>query len=551
MKPSNKEITKSKSVKSQIQIEYISSQSEVIDKTDNETEELYYFPIYKHNIYEYFSKGLFTPTFYSINRVYKDLQDLNPKSIIITSKPIKVNDQEYVNIGLMFRSYEIKQFSKNDAKSVYEYSKPIPISRVVSILVNNLETKNELLSKANDESTGPLNSEHFLLSDNFENIELDIPQNSDTIEPLWLERIDTFESILGATSILRNSGYFYPSSGTIANYSNEYLMVLNEFKLLSFENSVYTWFLCLYDRVRKPKDLLEDFISWFSKNNNLNKDTLIEYLNETNFISDKDKASTIKNFSEIIDSSFANKKALEYQDNDKNIQQLLKVMSLTYNNQNLDSLEGFITNLNEGHIKPVLGNTILALLGSYHGYVKLRPYVWLEALRDGTDFSDVDLQHRTLVKYNLSAQLDYSIIEYIYMDVFCKAQPKSEFKLLQKSSAKLPKINCGREYKFIIERATLGQQDVKVKITLRNIKNTIDSNLSKYPEEIDIDKYLYVMILKYKIAEQRVRVFDECKTKLYFKKSDLIDELQKAFSNELLEELVSIVKLDGYLDDKN
>uniref|UniRef100_UPI00321641D9 hypothetical protein n=1 Tax=uncultured Draconibacterium sp. TaxID=1573823 RepID=UPI00321641D9 len=356
-------------------------------------ETIYYLPIKSTSLVHYFGKACIVPSKYLTNKPI-DIQNKIGGSLILTNK-IAITDSD-CSLELVFTESEKKELI-NTTNGVFLYSKPLPISRVKSVIFFNQDIKEQTIASL-ELSSAFIPNYLIKVEVGHKKEDLLIPKNDKTeIKIDWSEQIEKFDRLLGGMALMRFGGEDY------MNYSENY------FSTLSFFNTVIKTEVEISGR--QIKKLYHDaFIGADSFK------SLYKFLNKP--ITDNDVIEIAKsegqlikrnNITRIIDLSMLDKATY--------IVAVLNTYGVS-SEARKKKVDGLILSNFKSDLKQDKAEVLSLCYGLNRGYSAFN-----NKYRSGNIVKDV--------KFKLDSQLDYYTIESLYQFAFNKTT-SGEFSYLDK-----------------------------------------------------------------------------------------------------------------------
>lgn len=347
-------------------------------------EKTYYLPISSASLAHYFGAGYIAPSIYFPNKPNNIQDKARNKLILVEHLGVKDSD---CCIEIIITEGEKKDLQKVQDK-VFLYAKPLPISRVKSVIFSNAKQKD--LTVTNIElSTAFIPNQIIKVEKNFGDFNLaNVAFKVDNSIKNFKEQLQLLNRLLGCFSLMKFGGEDY------MNYSQNY------FSTLSFFNKVIEDELSVAKRKVNPlyHDVFIGQASFKSLNKYLYKTTaeedLVEIANIEKLLIIKDKITKIVDLSNLEKASF-----------------IVAVLN-TYgvgSEAKKKKVDGLILSNFKSEISPEKSEVVSLCYGLNRGYS-----VFNNTYKSGNKRKDV--------KFKLNTQLDYYTIESLYQYAFNKTK---------------------------------------------------------------------------------------------------------------------------------
>lgn len=359
----------------------------------------YFLPIKAENLGQYFSKAIICPTRYLDDRM-NDIQNKYADFLLLSDKSISIDTDCCLEI--VFSPVE---YCKEIRENIFLYDRPLPISRVKSIIFKNKEQKETTIGFI-ELSTAFIPNELIRIEKIEEVHNLNLPEefNKDSD---WTEQIKRFNNRLGGLALMK----IVTREGM--NYSINYFQTLGmysktiESELIKSNKSTKNVYQSLFQKGERDNVFLTSLSKKIGENEikemakiekqSISKDKLTGIINYNNLNGDTYILSILGNYG---------------------------VGSEAKNNK-IDSL--ILTNFST-EIKQEKAEEIALCYGINRGYA-----VFPKQYSIG--------EKKVNIKYELNSQLDYYTIESVYQYCFNKDMASDEFPYLDKWCPKLPAMD--------------------------------------------------------------------------------------------------------------
>lgn len=487
-----------------------------------------YIEIHKSNLLQYFSAGCIFPSKYSSQKAFSDPQSINENGILI-SNGFMSNDKDHILIQI--DAFVIDKTSLSVNGSFGLYCSIIPISRIIKLYVHDNETKRKTLDDSLIRDAG-------FIPDTL--IEVGFPTNiakvsfvEFNIAPQNLEsQINKFDKILGLIAGTRNFNLLtYNQTGkfkTISDHSLYAMQGIEETFGIEIVNSGH----------------LSDYYKWLFTNSCPSDRPLLQWLfkrvyNYANF-TDSDTSefeslcgktnSFLGEEKQVKDIFSALRKSLERKKAMNNILLLQSKNSLalyvfaylrnfgTSQNPELPRVELVNSKINK------FSEYAFATLNFFFGYKQLRNSEDRILISDDTVKKAIKIPNKPTIKFELSTEFDYRIIDSVFNLVFGI-----------KNTELVKQVNISVEQgntSISIEGYDCFSTVIFGKLYHRILKSDIEDQLKKLPNEITIFSEFGLVchrlgLKRYLIGlEELIGNPKAILRFVYYSKSDLIDAIR-------------------------
>jgi ADP-ribosyltransferase-like protein, 2 component system/ADP-ribose glycohydrolase-like protein, 2 component system len=350
-------------------------------------EKTYYLPISSASLAHYFGAGYIAPSIYFPNKP-NNVQD-KAKNKLILIEDLGIRDSDCC-LEIIITLDEKKELEKVQDK-VFLFAKPLPISRVKSVIFSDVKQKDLTITNI-EMSTAFIPKQIIKVDNNFEKYKLsDVKFNIDISYEDYSEQLQLLNRLLGCFSLMKLGGEEY------MNYSPNY------FSTLSFFNKVIEDELSVAKIKVNPlyHDAFVGQASFKSLNKYLYKttteDDLIEVSNIEKQLIIKDKITKIVALSSLEKASF-----------------IVAVLN-TYgvgSEAKKKKVDGLILSNFKSDILSEKSEVVSLCYGLNRGYSAFN-----NSYKSGNKIKDV--------KFKLDSQLDYYTIESLYQYAFYKIRSEA------------------------------------------------------------------------------------------------------------------------------
>jgi len=480
----------------------------------------YFLQVCRDKLTDYIMKAIICPDDSMGDECHIDTQSIYPNILLLSNSIIKdLEHYEEVLLEVILTKDELKNELKNsNIDGVFYIEKPLPISRIKKIYVQNEKEKEHILRKIDTNQKGFI-PESLIEINHFED-KYELPIITMEIKE-YKKELNQFDKLLGMLSYMKNCEYYYVDKNkSFINYSSDYFSVVNKFN--SFSDISTSDFL---DDLKKGS-IQDKFLKFIIQNKRLDKNFIQTLIDEE---ADKDIK---QNLISLISDPLNKLEVLKYMQN-KGIYFHICMVYI-----NGDKYSNKITNLKSLLNKQVpyqMVQETLAYLGLYYGY---------QILDSNEEITIKDRYLKTFLKNNqlntkflLNTRFDYFVIESVYKYVFNNKNIKDEFTYLDDIQVLLEddniKIDDNYEKKVLNKCCDVEQFEIKK----RSSSELINYKLNKYDDKIYADKYIFVCYNKY---------YTEKKDEIPVEKEILLAKIKENKMTKIREkEFLSAIKMDG------
>ena len=502
-------------------------QKDLLTQTDNlyttEKEKKYYLQINRIKLQDYIARGLIVPDIYLGEEPERDVQSKNRNYLAFASSFIETLDETQLLLEIILTEEEKAELKK--VEEIYFYEKPLPITRIKQIYIQDKKTKDELLVKISNYQIGYIPQELFVFFKKGKKLIFEQGCKYQTMEfrkeQNYQEKITKFDKMMGMFSFMKNSDlYYFKEYQIYSNYSKNYISAL-----FALSNVLEKQGSELFSVLKENKDFFDFVYSNKSMNN--------EFIN---YIIDSAKDSEIKEiFTTLLNDPTGKRKCLERL-RDKGGVYFYICLLYIHKQKDSNKKDNFKANISQD-IPYEKAEYALAFLGLYYGYSSLRADEEIN-IEDPYIKNLID-KNRVNIKFKLDSKLDYIVIETIYNYTFY-VKKGYEFQYLNYPKQQKPiKLPTDKKFKtwYEVEKKEIFDT-CYIKIKKRSFEEIVDNKMSKYDEEIKFGKHYLIGFAK-KYYEKIISCCKNGKpTESYCNKAELIGAIkndEKCKKDELLE----------------
>lgn len=385
----------------------------------------YYLPISSKCLAHYFGYACIMPSRYFSNKPL-DIQNNFDEYLLITTN-FGTNETDCC-LELVLTKNETDEL-KDIKNGFYLYQKPLPITRVKSVLFSDKNQMEQTIVNISM-STAFIPKELLKIVPKFDSIELNKSEISVSNEKMknWASEIKKYNSFLGGFALMRLAGEEY------MNYSENY------FSTLSFFNEVIKNELLVSGRIIDNR-----FFDAFIGETSFKK--LHQYLNKTvdendlNTIAKEERQSIVKDkITRIIDLNNLEKATY--------IVAVLNTFGVG-DEAKKKKIDGLILSNFKSEIKPDKSEVVALCYGLNKGYS-----VFSNKYKSGNI--------EKIVKFQLNSQVDYYTIESLYQFVFNNSKTEG-FPYIDNWCPKFKNVNSKKKTDYqILDVIVTGKKKPKV-----------------------------------------------------------------------------------------
>ena len=502
-----------------------------------------YIEIHKSNLLQYFASGCIYPSKYSSQKAFTDPQSINEFGLLI-SNGFFSNDKDHVHI-------EIDTLVLNDALITSSggcaiYSGIIPISRIIKIYVNDIDIKQDIVGNALIRESGFI--PEMLIEVGFPSNLSKVSIVNFNINPINIEaQLNKFDKIMGLIAGTKNfNSLTYNQTGTYKTISDHTFYAIqaidNTFAKEIIDgghlSDYYIWLFS--DSCPNDRPLLQWlFKRVYDKSNFTESDTsAFEKLCQQS----KSFEGEEKQFKFIftsLRSSLERKKALQHiltlQSKNSLVLYVFAYLRIYGTNQNpeLPRIELRNSTINE------FSEFAFATLNFFFGYEKLRNTEDRLEIDDSTITNEIRIPLKPTIKFELSTEFDYRIIDSVFNFVFdISSKEITKFnKIVSEQNIRVTKI---QGYNFY-SSTCFGKIYYKIK------KLDIEDLLKNLPEEITIFSEFGLVCYRLGLKRHSISLIELIENPklipriIHFSKAELIKALKEKKIEE--EEIKIRIKL--------
>lgn len=384
----------------------------------------YYLPIESKNLAQYFGSACVKPQRYFSNRK-DDMKNQADDFLVLSTKMGFENTNCALEIVLT-EDDKKELVELPGQRDIFLFSKPLPISRLKTILFNSESQKDQTLTSINI-STAFIPLPLAKVVKKIDKVKFEIGNVPiDEKGKKWTEKLELFDRILGGFALMRLGGKDY------MNYSDTY------FSTLSLFNSVIETEL-----INSEREVNRKFHDAFFGRDTLK--ILYPYLykkitrNDFLEIAERENQKIAENkLTGLID--FTNLEKFTY------IISMLNTYGVGDEARKMKA-DGLITSKFSLDVKPEKAELMSLYFGINKGY---------SAFSNKYQVG----QNQQVVKFKLDSQLDYYTIESIYQFVFNGIYPSSEFSYLDNWCPRqtLPNRKLKKNEYVILDKVVIGRK---------------------------------------------------------------------------------------------
>jgi hypothetical protein len=482
----------------------------------------FYLQLKRGNILNIFSRGIILPSNYVPNRPFIDIQSRFSNNILISKGIIDDLQEDDALLEVFLNNDEIKIDLKENEQRNYFFVPAIPISRIKTIFVIDLEAKDKLIADSKVSDAGIIPESIIVTSfpPRLQSLssELNPPIYNDPLD----EKINSYDSILGCLAYNRSSDLFFIDKlKAISSHSDHFWAALAAITRIEFpiviKGELIKYYQQLFNISRENIAPLNQWLFYRinDKKSFLDKDT-VEFEKIFNRqVNDKEQIGFANMIFQKMMSSIERRKTyLILQETKSKDISFLRLFYFLREYGNFNS-EDRVTARKEipEKVDAQYAPFIFSLLGYFFGYTFLRTNdEKVSSLSDKiTNFLN-QLSPPT-IKFGLNNPIDYLTIESVYKYAFTGTQLDhipTYIKAFSFPQKKLDFAAFDRKDFQIYETSFLGVEVFKLeeKNAEKDLLDQILKSLNNIPDEIplvsDLGYYCFRNKLEFKLDLNRL-----------------------------------------------
>lgn len=502
-----------------------------IDTLKKEEEKLY-LQINRIKLQDYIARGMIVPDMYLGDEAERDIQSKNKSYLAFSNSYIKQIDESQLLLEIIFTDEEQLDFKKSG--DIYFYDKPLPITRIKQIYIQDKKTRDELLRKISNYQIGYIPERLFVFfKKGKKNIfdkcfEYQILESNEIVN--HKEKIRKFDKMMGMLSFMKNRDlYYFKKMQIFSNYSQNYIPILS--LLNDSLNKEETEFLNELKENREFFDLLnsdtpmnDDFI------NSIIQTTTDEEIKEI--------------FITLLNDPTGKRRCLEAL-RDKSGVYFYICLLYIHKQKDSNKKDSFKANIAQD-IPYKRSELALAFLGLYYGYSSLRADEEIHI--DDKYISKLIEKNRVNMKFKLDSKLDYITIETVYKYAFYDKKRGEEFGYLEYPGVKkLPSLPNDKKFKSCYEIEQKKVFDTQyLKVRKKSFEELAAKSLSNYKEEeINFGCYYLASFVAINFEYLLFYSKDGKPVAPYFEKSNFLEIIKDEKNNTIQNKLLKVFELDN------
>jgi hypothetical protein len=441
------------------------------------------------NIYQVFSAAIL-----SLNPgAFNDVQRQSGAGLVLSNGYFEKLDDTTILLEMKLSKDEMASLLISGSNAFYP--RPIPVTRIQKILVNNDRVKKDIITNALSGDGGIIPDQ--LISSAFPSGLNKFTLNTDQVYlSEFNEQLYRFDKILGTFSFLRNYAILLSNrTQSIETFPDHFfaaLQAINQNPILSSKHEKQTQFYRQLFNV--SKSIEHPLMAWLitrvdNGRNFTDEDTKIFgtllFSNSNNMKFNEESRGILELLAKNIDRRNILIDIAQMNEPDRFYLYLFAALRL-YGNVNTESRSISRIDLKE-IVSPSYGGFVFALLGYFFGYEKIRNFEERVNIKDEILLKVMHAPRRWAMKFELNTLLDYVIIDSVYELVFHNNKNYAEIGdslfpnfLSPESIINLEKI-MGYE---INQTVLLGKRIVSAKQKLPNRTDVFLEMLANVPNNI-------------------------------------------------------------------
>jgi len=380
-----------------------------------------YIHIHANNIYRCFSSALISPQYSDIQNMFSDVQSVNPTVLLISNGFIARVEEKSVLLEVVLTEDELFELEVTNGVAVFR--RPLPISRIRNILVENERVKKEVLNTSISADGGIIPESLFSFFRKKHEL-FNLPEVKPNVNGESSES-RLFDKILGTFSFLANYNILMANrTNVIKTLPDHFLMgakaINNKYKLVEENERVINFYKILFRMNLEDQPPLQWLVRRMLESSNFTDNDVLSF---AEFIVKSSKPEFLTESRDILNSlmkSLERKKAIreipQLKQSEKFYLYLFAVLR-QYGNINTEDKSISRADL-PNLLFPAYGEYTFACLGYFYGYKAQRNFEEKINLDDRL-FSEIfGTEKRLNLKFKLNTTLDLSLIESVYQYSF-------------------------------------------------------------------------------------------------------------------------------------
>lgn len=494
-----------------------------------------YIQVNAGNLYRFFSSALISAQNSFENSPFADVQSINPSVLLLSNGFLSIPDYDSVLLEILISESEIAQLQILGAVGVLSH--PLPISRIMAILVQNESVKKEIIGTSLSADGGLIPERLFVLC-NVKTL-VHLPE-IEWIPSDYSGQSKQFDKILGCFSFLANYSILMANRlNTTKTLPDHFLIAANlindAFRAPIDNDRVTAFYKILFGLNRQDQPFLQWLVERMSIGSNFTDADVTDFASIMLKHSSQEFLMESHDLLSSLLKSMERKKAIQLipnlKQNDKFYLYLLAILR-TYGSVNSEDKSISRADL-PSLIFPNYGEYTFACLGYFYGYKLLRNFEDRLKIDDKLISEIFQTDKRKNLKFRLNTEFDLTLVESVYQFTFNRASIATvNFKRFPQLESEVRRaVNLPDRYK-IKEDVLLG----KVICTLSKLTNIehiewllIDINVIPAVSVIGARCFRSgVQMQSAKIGEIQTEKLNYA---LYFLKIDLINALRMGLIN--------------------
>ncbi|MGO4875999.1 hypothetical protein ACEN2P_05335 [Pedobacter psychrotolerans] len=506
-----------------------------------------YIQIHANNIFRLFSSALISPQSGENQNMFSDIQSVNPTVLLLSNGFIARIEEKTALLEVTLTEDELFQLEVSNGVAVYR--RPLPISRVKGILVENERVKSDMLNTSITADGGIIPEPLFSFF-KLDHTIYHLPEVKPTIQGEALET-KLFDKILGTFSFLANYNVLMSNrTNMIKTLPDHFFLaakaINNNYKISLESDRVLNFYKILFRMNNDDQPPLQWLVRRMFEGSNFIDNDVVSFVD---FISKSSKPEFLNESRDIL---HALMKSLERKQAIRNIPQLkqsdkfyLYLFSILRQYGNLNTEDKSISRADLPNLLfPAYGEYTFACLGYFYGYKAQRNFEERINLNDPFFAEVFDTEKRLNLKFKLNTILDLSLIESVYQYAF---NFKQEINFPDYS--KYPQVSSElfRRPSYIAPKYTLEGSTFLGKAIYSITKKSDIDQIERFLQHVDIIPAIsvfgarcYRRGVKVESVTLREVQLKEPKYNYYFNKTDVLSAIRTGIikAEEALKDII-------------
>ncbi|NJI72295.1 hypothetical protein HCX49_03675 [Sphingobacterium kitahiroshimense] len=508
-----------------------------------------YVEIHRGNIFHYYSGGLLLAAKYIKNRAFTDIQNINGDYLVLANSGSVASNIDHVLLEIDMTGLDMNAIVVQDNFALLGI--PLPVTRIKSILVQNMAIKASIVNDALVFNGGFIPESIIVIKQINLKQKFDFKSSGKNTGQGYGTQIDKYDRILGLLAFLRNyDGLISEKSKVYKSLPQHFfyaMQVLDEGFGVEIvpKNTISEFYAYLFnDSCPADKSLLKWLFSRVQQAENFTDADTLEFGKVLK--SAQEDTVSVRNVLSLLSRNLDRKKALQAIDELRSKSSLpLYVFAFLRNYGNLNSIEVARRDISSIYSSS-FGEYAFAILGYFYGYRNLRN---TDERFDQSGIASGFIKGKPAIKFQLTTKFDYTVMELVYQFVFNTQSNGSKglVKIRENiEQEKLSGLNQKNNYS-IYERLLYGKlyQHVSYIDSLGNLLEQLSFLPNEIPFVFSIGTFCYnarIRFVPYMISDWGASGF--IPERVFFEKKDLFRYLSEHKENIDMEEMQLRIQLD-------